>query len=170
MAHETSGTNVPARTTEEIINLYADMVYRIAYTHVQIKADADDVFQEVFLLYCKKQPTFESEAHRRNWLINVTLKCCRKVTFGAFRQRTVPLEEDLPCAGALPDDAALSVYAAVRALPPRYRAAIWLFYYEDLPVKEIAEALGVPPDTVKSLLFRGRKKLKEQLKGAFFDE
>ena len=49
------------------------------------------------------------------------------------------------------------------ALPPERRAVVVLFYYEDMPVDEIAKALGVPKGTVKSRLSRARKQLKEML-------
>ena len=80
-----SSVFLQALTPGQVVERYADLVYRVAFSHVQVKADADDVFQEVFLLYCKKQPAFESEDHRRNWLINVTLKHCKKITFSPWR-------------------------------------------------------------------------------------
>lgn len=166
MAKETPGTDVSAKTTEEVIDLYGDMVYRVAFTHVQVKADADDVFQEVFLLYCKKKPVFESEAHRRNWLLNVTLKICKKVSWGAWQRRTSPLE-DYPQLAVSMDDAGFSVFSAVQHLPAKYRIPVYLYYYEGFSVNEIAELLGRRPGTVKSDLFRAREQLREQLKGDF---
>ena len=48
-------------------------------------------------------------------------------------------------------------------LPEEQRAAVTLYYYEDLPVAEIARVLGVAQGTVKSRLGRARQRLKEQL-------
>lgn len=53
----------------------------------------------------------------------------------------------------------------VLKLPKKYRTVIHLFYYEDMSIKEIAEALGTKEGTVKSQLHRGRNMLKESLKG-----
>ena len=55
------------------------------------------------------------------------------------------------------------LWEAVCALPPERRAAVVLFYYEDMPVGQIAKCLGVPAGTVKSRLARARKQLKELL-------
>ena len=53
---------------------------------------------------------------------------------------------------------------AVRALPEKYGAVIYLHYYEGYSMKEIAKALGVPSATVGTRLARGRKLLREMLK------
>lgn len=164
-----SSVSAQALTPEQVVERYADLVYRVAFSHVQVKADADDVFQEVFLLYCKKQPAFESEDHRRNWLINVTLKYCKKITFSPWRQKVSPLEE-FPTLEDAMDDAALAVFAAVQNLPAKYRTPVYLYYYEGFSVDEIADITGRRPGTVKSDLFRAREKLRDQLKGDFFDD
>jgi RNA polymerase sigma factor (sigma-70 family) len=53
--------------------------------------------------------------------------------------------------------------AALQALPPRYRDALVLRYYSDLRVEDVAEVLGCPVGTAKSLIHRGLEKLKERL-------
>ena len=53
---------------DELVDRFGDLVWRIAYARVQTKADADDVFQNVFLLLFQKNPTFQSDEHCRNWL------------------------------------------------------------------------------------------------------
>jgi len=52
---------------------------------------------------------------------------------------------------------------ALQALPPRYRDALVLRYYFDLRVEDVAEVLGCPVGTAKSLIHRGLEKLKERL-------
>lgn len=148
--------------TEEVILQYADIVYRIAYANVQVKADADDVFQEVFLLYCRKKPQFESEEHRRNWLINVTLKHCKKAKFSSWRKHTAPLN-DFPELKAEMPLKEYELYSAVLSLPEKYRQIIYLYYYEGFSSDEIGEILNRNASTVRSQLRRGREKLKELL-------
>jgi RNA polymerase sigma-70 factor (ECF subfamily) len=58
----------------------------------------------------------------------------------------------------------LRIWAAIARLEPREAAAIQLYYREDWPLDEIAEALGCPVNTVKTLLFRGRERLRQRLK------
>ena len=61
------------------------------------------------------------------------------------------------------DASAVAVRAALGELTPRQRAAVVLRYFDDLPEREIAVALGCRPGTVKSLLSRSMEKLKESL-------
>ena len=60
-----------------------------------------------------------------------------------------------------------AVYSAVMSLPDKYRIAVHLYYYEDLPIDEIAEVLHVKATTVQTRLARARDKLKKVLKEDF---
>lgn len=149
---------------EEVMEKYSDLIYRLAYTNVRIKADADDVFQEVWCRYYQKNKTFESEQHRRNWLINVTLKCCKKIYSSARYKRTVLLE-DFPVLKEELPERDYEVYYAVMSLHEKYRTPIYLYYYEGFSAEEISEMTHIKPSTLRSQLKRGREKLKEMLKG-----
>lgn len=67
----------------------------------------------------------------------------------------------------LPDD---TVLKAIMALKPKYKDPILLFYYQGLPVKDIAQTLGIAVSTVSVRLMRARDVLKEELKEWYFDE
>ena len=148
----------------EVISAYSDMVYRIAVARVRSKTDADDVFQEVFIRYFQKEISFESEEHRRNWIIRVTLLCCKKYWSSSWKKKVVPMEKmpDMPYEMS---EKEYGVYEAMLRLPAKYRTVIQLFYYEELSVKQISEALEIRESTVRSQLTRGRAMLKEILKG-----
>ena len=79
-----------------VIEKYSDMVYRLAYARTGSRHDADDVYQEVFLRYFRKKPVFDSEEHRRAWLLRVTVNCSNTFLSSAWHRRTVGLPEDLP--------------------------------------------------------------------------
>lgn len=55
------------------------------------------------------------------------------------------------------------LFAAVMAMPEKYRTIIYLFYYEEYSTEEIAGLLGIPAATVRTRLARGRNKLKKIL-------
>ena len=63
---------------ETVIREYSDMVYRIAFARTGNKADADDIYQEVFLRYIRRKPEFRSEEHAKAWFIKVSVNCARK--------------------------------------------------------------------------------------------
>ena len=141
---------------------YADMVYRIAYRYVKNSTDADDVFSEVFLAYFKKERTFESEEHRKAWLIRVTINCAKDLL--AQRAQLQQLhEETLPDQTARDADTYMDLYKAIEGLRPEYREVIKLFYLDDLSVKEIAQILNKNENTIKTQLFRARETLKSVL-------
>lgn len=154
--------------TEEALHVYGDMVYRLALIQMKNRSEAEDVFQEVFLRLVKYSDRIESEEHLKAWLIRVTVNCCKKQFDNAFRRKTVPFTTETKAEASYEMESGESaVYEAVQNLPPDYRAAIHLFYYEQYSVKEISQILEVSESVVKTRLSRARGKLKEVLKGEF---
>ena len=138
------------------------MVYRIAYRYVKNPIDTDDVFSEVFLAYFKKARTFESEEHRKAWLIRVTINCAKDIL--EKRSQWQQLNEETISDGVSSNtDTYLDLYAAIEKLRPDYREVIKLYYLEDLSVKQIAQILGRNENTVKTQLSRAREALKSFL-------
>ena len=80
---------------EETVRRYSDMVYRLAFARTGNTADAEDVYQEVFLRYLRSDPQFTSEEHRKAWLLRVTINCAKKLHAAPWRRRTEPLSETL---------------------------------------------------------------------------
>ena len=149
---------------DEVIDKYSNMVYRLALAQMKNKQDAEDVFQEVFIRYISKLRTFESEEHRKAWLIRVTINRSRSLWAAWFR-KTEPLDDSLVAETSVEDD--LSEYLAL--LPQKYRPVIHLFYYEDLSIKQISEILDAKESTVRTWLTRARSILGDKLKGGSAD-
>ena len=144
---------------EQIVRTYADMVYRIAYRYTSNAADAEDVFSETFLVYFKRERSFESEEHRKAWLIRVTINCAKDL-LGA-RHRDEVLNEELAVneVHASQEDI-LTLRQAIDALPPQQKEILTLYYINDVPIKTIAEILNKNINTVKVTLFRARENLR----------
>ena len=68
----------PELKTEEIIDKYADMVYRIAVNQTGSREEAQDIFQEVFLRLVRCRDRISGEEHAKAWLIRVTINCAKK--------------------------------------------------------------------------------------------
>ncbi len=151
----------------EALRKYADMVYRLAYAQVRNRADADDIFQEVFIRLVKKQLEFESDEHMKAWLIRVTVNCARSLWLSSWKKKVIFWEDKdlnrIPAEEAPAGNERLE--EAMDSLPMKQRQVIHLFYYEEMSVDEIAEALSEKPSTVRSTLSRARKALKKQLTG-----
>ena len=144
------------------MRIYADMVYRIAYRYVKNSTDADDVFSEVFLAYFKKERTFESEEHRKAWLIRVTINCAKDLLSQRAQLQQLH-EESLSDQTAHDVDTYMDLNKAIEQLRPEYQEVIKLYYLDDLSVKEIAQILNKNENTIKTQLFRARETLKSVL-------
>lgn len=151
---------------ERVMNTYGKMVYRLAYSQTRSSADADDIYQDVFLRYFQKRPRFESENHRRAWLLRVTVNRARNLFSSAWFRNTVPLEECIEFCE--PEEQKLD--EALRSLPPKDRVVLHLFYYEELSVREMAQLLQRKESTVRTQLTRARRKLAEIVKGEEYAE
>jgi len=151
---------------DNAVDKYADMVYRIAFTQMKNKADADDIFQEVFLKLCKSAVVFETDEHIKAWLIKVTVNTCRKSFASPWHKKMVEMPEDLKYEDAYKD---FEVVPAVQSLPSKYRTVIHLFYFEDMSIADIAKALKSTAGAVKSQLSRARDLLRTTLKGGIDD-
>lgn len=167
---------------EGIVRLHGSMVYRLALVQTRNRADAEDVFQDVFVALVRRMTRggrgFESAEHVRAWLLRATVDRGRDLARAARRQRTQSLDE-FPAELAegffryVPDqecrlierEEAQVLWRAVGELPPKLRAAVHLFYVEGLSCEETARALGVTVSTVTTRLARARKRLEHSLKG-----
>ncbi len=139
---------------------YMDMVFRVAFGYLRSRADADDVTQTVFLrlLRAKNPPT--EEAHVKHWLLRVTINESKRLLCAPWRKHGALTE----CAeaAALPSAEHAELLDAVLRLPPNYRTAICLHYYEGCTAEEIGRLLGVPRATVLTWLRRARERLKKE--------
>jgi len=145
---------------DEVIGKYSNIVYRLALAQMKNKQDAEDVFQDVFLRYISKPRSFESEEHRKAWLIRVTINRSRSLWAAWFR-KTQPLDDSL--VADTNEDNDISEYLAI--LPQKYRPVIHLFYYEELSIKQISGILDAKESTVRTWLTRARSILGEKLIG-----
>ena len=144
---------------------YADMAFRLAYSYLKSRADAEDVMQETLLKLYTRQKPFDSPEHERYWVVRVAVNECKKLLRSPWRRRTGPLEE-LPETASFDAPAQTELFRQVMALPPKYRAAIYLHYYEGYAVREIAAVMNANPSTVQTWLMRARGQLKTNLKEA----
>ena len=143
-----------------LVKKYIDTVFRIALNYTKNPSDAEDIAQDVFFALFREKKPFESEAHIRHWLIQVTVNQCKKWYRSPWQKR-VDWEEYL---ASMPiAEESRNILQAVMALPKKYRLPIYLYYYEEYTTGEIAEILKTPKGTVCTNLRRGREMLKMEL-------
>ena len=141
------------------IRLYHGSVYRLAYSYVRNAADAEDICQDAFIKLYEHEGCFDSDEGCRAWLFRVTINLSISQLRKAKRNRTEELDEAIPA----PEAEGSEVAEAVAGLPLPYRTAVHLYYYENLPVKEVARLTHTTVSAVTTRLARARKKLREIL-------
>lgn len=145
-------------------------------------SDAEDISQQVFVRVWKSASRYQPNAKFTTWLFTIT----RNLVFNEIRRRQrkpvvsldereeehhVPTTVDTgmrPDESSLHDELAAAVDAAIQQLPEKQRMAVVLRRYDEMPYEEIGEILNLSLSAVKSLLFRARAQLKENLK-AYLD-
>jgi RNA polymerase sigma-70 factor (sigma-E family) len=145
---------------------YATGAKRLAYLLTGDEALAEDIAHDAFIRLAGRLVHFRSpeafDAYLRRTIVNLARSNFRRrrierryleTTAGTGGART--FEEDLTAHDV--------VKRALMTLPYRQRAALVLRFYNDLSVDEIADLMGAPSGTVKSLLSRGMSRLRQQI-------
>lgn len=152
------------RSIDDIIDRYGDMVYRVILQHMRNEADTEDVVQDTFMKIMKQCPVFDHVKKEKAWVLKVAMNTCKDHWKYDRLRRHEELLEHYPANTASHMEFTILPY--VKKLPQKYRDVIYLFYYEEYSVKEIAEILDKKEATILTWLNRARKQLKEMLKGS----
>lgn len=153
-----TGTGAEA---QRLVDAYADMICRLSYTYLGSTQDAEDVCQDVLLRVLTRAPRFANEGHERAWIIRTTANACKDLLRSAARRTTMAL--DAAGEPAAPEAEDIGVSDAVARLPEAQREAIYLYYYERLSIREIAEATGQTEAAITKRLSRARANLRRTL-------
>ena len=148
-------------SAEQVMALYSRTVYAIALAKTRKKEDAEDIFQEVFLSYVRKQPVFRDERQGRVWFSKATVYACKMFWRTRKRHETLPL--DAVDGIVLPSDEDREVLLELQNLPKKHREVLELFYFGGLSTEEIAKVVGSTANAVRIRLSRARDALEERL-------
>lgn len=145
----------------EQVRLLEGSLYRTAVSLLNNRQDAEDAIQEALCTAYEKRHTLKSPEKFKPWL----LKILTNTAYDILRRRkpVVSLEDAGPVASEEDPTRHLALAQAVAQLPPDYRQAVNLFYYEDLSIRQIAEITGYGENVIKTRLFRARQRLRALL-------
>lgn len=153
-------------TQREFTMIYdrqVDTVYRVCYSFMKNKTEAEDMTQETFLRLLSSRQQFDNPRHEKAWLIVTASNLCRDMLKKWWR-KTENIDDHQSLAGH--DNASnCDVMEALMSLKQDYKTAVYMYYYEGYSTAEIAAHLGCPETTVRSRLSRARKQLKMLLGG-----
>ena len=155
------------REIVRIVETYSDMLMRIALNRVNSIAEAEDVVQSTFERLMKRQPRFETREHEKAWLIKTAIRICIDEARRASKRTSVPLNEEIAAAYS---EESFELLETVRRLPEHDRDAVYLYYYEEYTIREIAKILGEREGTTRLRLSRARKKLRAIMEGEAYEQ
>ena len=146
---------------EQIYRKYSNMIYWVSFAYMKNEADTEDIVADVFVKLIKTKNKFQSEEHEKAWLLRAAINLCkdnlkhwrRKVEdIDGFENLQNPQSENLFKTN--------EILKSVMELPDRYKAAVYLYYYEGYDTKEVAQILKKPQSSVRVHLHEARKILK----------
>jgi RNA polymerase sigma-70 factor (ECF subfamily) len=156
-----------AREFDGLLVECSSLAFRVAFSVLRHRQDAEDVAQEAFARAHTKFRQLRDRQRFRSWLVRMVWRMALDRRRADRRRTARELEHGglnaASAAGAAPDERAAMLWEAIDALPDKLRQAIVLASIEGHGVTEVATLLGIPPGTVKSRLFLARQRLKEQL-------
>lgn len=146
----------------DLLDRYGREIQGIAYLILRDRAAAEDVVVDTLLTAVERGDTLRSDDALRAWLLRVATNRALAVRRSEVRVVTLTVVPD-KADETLDQDQRLTLLAVVGRLAPRTRAAVVLRYYADLPVRDVAKALGTSENTVKTQLREALDQLRTAL-------
>lgn len=156
------------------IRTYGNAVLRICFVYLADAAQAEDAMQDTFLRAWHAMAQFEGRngCSEKTWLMRIAMNVCRDYRRSRwFRHMDLSRAlDELPAhlTAILPEDRLLML--DILRLPAKYKQVLLLYYYQDLTLEEIAQALQMSRSTVHHRLKMAEALLRNTLTGGDIDE
>jgi RNA polymerase sigma factor (sigma-70 family) len=155
---------------EEIIAEHGDYILRVAYLYVKNRATAEDIVQDVFIVFYEKQEQYRGDASLRTYLVKMTVNRSHDY-LRSWKSRRITLLERVtgkdthqtPEREMLEKVEKQELVEALFTLSINYREVLILYYFEEMTTIEIAKLLDSPEATIRTRLQRARKQLGNRL-------
>lgn len=160
----------PIEAVELIMNNYGNDIKKFVYTYVNNEVDADDITQEVFVTVYLKLNTFKGDSTLKSWIYSIAANKCKdhlrkhRLRHNNLIEKIIKQQKvNVATVSTANSQSTLEDYLfeKILELPIKYREVIILYYYKELPIKEIGLILKMKEATLQSRLLRGRKKLRD---------
>lgn len=156
----------------ELVLRHQDFIFNVVSKYVRFEEEARDITQEVFLKAYENLEGFRGESKLSSWLYRIAYNLSMNWSerrAGRETQLDDEAAEAIPEAPSVADELyerelqLARIAEVLETMPEKYRAVIRLYYFEDRQYQEIADALGLPINTVKVHLLRAKEQLRKKL-------
>lgn len=142
---------------ENIYNMYVGDIYKLAYSYVVSRQDAEDITQKTFYkLYNNRKIMNECEKIK-GWLIRVCVNECKDY----LKSSWFKVSRELP--DIKKESPGSALFISLREMDPKYRLPLYFYYYEGSSIKEIAKIMNKSESAIKMRLHRGKERLREEI-------
>ncbi|MDA5111022.1 RNA polymerase sigma factor SigW [Brevibacillus thermoruber] len=164
----------------ELIEIYKDKIFQLAYRMVGNREDAEDIAQETFLRVYANLHAYDESYKFSTWIYRIATNLC--IDRGRKKRPDFSLDEEVEPGQGMdwysrlsssekgPEDKVVTqelqetVQDALSQLAPKYRSIMILRYIEDLSLQEISDIVKLPVTTIKTRIHRGREALRSKLR------
>jgi RNA polymerase sigma-70 factor, ECF subfamily len=163
----------------EIVGMYQDKLYHMAYRMLSSRQEAEDVVQDTFLRVYKNLDRYDDTMKFSTWIYRIATNLCidrlrkRKPSYSLDAETSehegldgysmIPSDNRTPESETLLSEMQSTVHKAIDNLPAKYKSVMVLRYLQDLSLQEIGDVLDMPVTTVKTRVHRGREFLRKRL-------
>ncbi|MBO9608028.1 MAG: RNA polymerase sigma factor SigW [Paenibacillaceae bacterium] len=167
------------RAFAELVELYKDKLYHLAYRMLNQSHEAEDIVQETFLRVYTNLHRYDETQKFSTWIYRIATNLCidrlrkRKPNYsldaempegeGADWYSLLPSDQATPESEVVLSEMQEHIRAAIDTLPEKYKSVVILRYLHDMSLQEIGDVLGMPVTTVKTRVHRGREFLRKKL-------
>ncbi|MFJ7763765.1 sigma-70 family RNA polymerase sigma factor [Bacillus toyonensis] len=152
---------------DEIMNKYGQEALQLVYSYVNNKEVAEDLTQDIFVKCYKSLHTYKGNSNLKTWLWRIAINHCKDYLKSWYNKKVIVTEDDFTYMKSQKESVEQTVIqnaedsrlaSAVMNLLIKYREVIYLFYYEELAIKEIATislpfiSYGLTPTVFHALL------------------
>ena len=139
----------------ELMQLYIKDMYRTAIAILMNEEDAADALQDTILTCWEKLYTLKKAEYFKTWMTRILINHCYDIIRAHPIYENIELYEE----PARRDEYNLELKEAYASIEELYRLPMELYYSQGFKIREIAEMLSLPQNTIKTRLSRGRKQL-----------
>ncbi len=174
------------RAFAEIVELYKDKMYHLAYRMLSNRQEAEDIVQETFLRVFTNLERYDETQKFSTWIYRICTNLCidrlrkRKNSYSLDAEMTdgegqdyyaaLPSDEPNPEEQLVLSEMKQHIREAIELLPEKYKSVVILRYLHDLSLQEIGDVLQMPVTTVKTRVHRGREFLRKKLEPGLLEK
>ena len=157
---------------DEIMDRSGQDILRLVYVYVNDREIAEDLTQDIIVKSYKSLHTNRGKSKLRTWLWRIAINHCKDFLKSWYNKNVILTEnestrnrtkKEMVEQVIIRREEDTELITSIMTLPIKYREVIYLFYYEELLIKEIAVVTEASANTVKTRLRRAKELLKERL-------